>query len=176
MYINNLFLPSLHCLFGSVLSKCNFARDGTKIVYPPYVTLQRDVYNYKKFSRRPILMFIVLTIRKCTFNTYKDNKESVFRTVRQSKVPVRHRFHDPHAGSWSRLLYGCQIDFNFLGQPTQSVVLLIAMRLFLPGNNRKHAMKTTHKHHLTVSFLDVWLGDFGLHKLSVAKLTCKKFM
>ena len=46
---------------------------------------------------------------------------------------VRNRIHDPRAGSWSRLLCGRQIDFNFLGQPTQSVVLLITMRLSLPA-------------------------------------------
>lgn len=130
-------LPSRHCLFGSVLSKCNFARDGTKIVYPPYVTLRRDVYNSKKFQRRLILTFFILSISKLTFNTSK--KVYVFCTIHQSQVRVCHRFHDPHAGSWSRLLYGRQIDFNFLGQPTQSVCTFCHTALASPGNSRKHA-------------------------------------
>ena len=46
---------------------------------------------------------------------------------------VRHRIHDPREGSWIRLLCGRQIDFNFLGHPTQSVVLLITIRLSRPA-------------------------------------------
>ena len=63
-------------------------------------------------------------------------------TVHQSQVPVRHHgIHDPRAGSWSRLLCSRQIDFNFLGHPTQSVVLLITMRLSRPAVHVAESMR-----------------------------------
>ena len=64
---------------------------------------------------------------------HTSKKGSVFHTVLKSQVRVRHRIHDPREGSWIRLLCGRQIDFNFLGHPTQSVVLLITIRLSRPA-------------------------------------------